>query len=692
MVSVFGTVRTNTGRPCRGIPVTNGEEIVSTDSNGKFKISVDPSSHSFIFVTRAGGFSRDRWFLPIADAGETAELEISPPERKSSPHRTVAIGHITDIHLDEGLFGIVTKRMLLRDLRELHTRCPELDLVVASGDMTDSGDIKSLRAFRSAIATSRIPVLPFFGAHDGNEEGYMNAPFPHTRNWERVLGPPYYSVEIGGWHVVAYPDEDWTFGQKHAAMKRRWLEADLAGARGRPVLLAQHSAPSDTWLEFLAEHGVKVVLFGHFHASKCYRQRGVLVYSTAPLVYGGYDSTPRGFRVMMLGRNAIRSRYVAFSKSRPQQQNKGARLKIAWQAKAPSCLCRSQPLVSGTHVYVPVSDEEYRGSAGILCLDVDTGRRKWFTKTEDSVRGTLATSGDLLAAVTQPGELYVCDCSSGSILWSRRLTGYPERWIHTGPAVAHGTVIAGTGSGGIEAFALETGEALWSWTHPNGARDGWTHYSSPVAVGERFLIVVARIGVSCLTAKDGTLCWHYDSHYEYMLAPVELAAGRVFVPDNDRFYAVDPGTGKHLWMRPTLAGEILSWAADDDLLVINTADGRFYGTSDCRLERVKSGVAQFRNPTTGAPLFEVSYGEELASMVSYRRDSAHALAAPILSQYGVYLAGLDGRISVVDRGRGDVVSTMNVDEPIVSWTQIDEHSLVASTYPGSVLRIDDAAV
>ena len=99
-------------------------------------------------------------------------------------------------------------------------------------------------------------------------------------------------------------------------------------------------------------------------------------------------------------------------------------------------------------------------------------------------------------------------------------------------------------------------------------------------------------------------------------------------------------------------------------------------------------MAQARDAATGRLLWEFEYGRDLADMAPYRRGSANAHAAPLLTPQAVYLAGLDGRLRALDRKNGKRLAVLDVGEPVVSASLGDDDTMVLTTYPGSVLSID----
>jgi len=555
------------------------------------------------------------------------------------------------------------------------------------------GDLGSLRAVHRVFQRSSIPeVLALPGWHDTNYDELVDkGEPPWTRNWEQVMGPTYYSVDRGLWHLILYPDEDNRFGEEAATMKRRWLAADLKAAAGKHILLAQHTAPDGEWLDYLADRGVEVVIFGHWHSSKCYRHGPILVLATPPLLFGGIDTTPRGFRLMALGSGEPETRFAPLCSVRRSKRKTRSGIALLWEAKAGTNLHRGEPLADQGQVLIPVPDEEYRGRAGVLSLCSDDGSRQWFAPTTGSVRGNLAANEACVFAVTQPGELIALDRVSGDTVWSHKLMDFPERWVYNGPAVSHGVVIAGTGTGGIQALDVATGTERWRWrngkwtsdiwAHPKDERtnntwahDQWPHYHTPVAVGTSVVVGLAwpPSGVVSLSIEDGQVLWAFDCEYGYALAGMLATEQALLVPSlPDQLHALDPATGDLLWTGHTGSGGVVAWNASDSLLVLNTEEG----------------WTQARCLSDGEFVWRFRHGPDLLDMLPYQQAGCSAVARPVLIDSAVLVAGLDGWVCLLHLETGRTRAACNLGQAIVAATAGPDGAAILTTWEGRIFYV-----
>jgi len=156
--------------------------------------------------------------------------------------------HLTDLHVgnpavqDDHLFSD-TSATLAAILAEVKTLVPQPKFIVASGDLTNRGDIGSYEQLKALLAASGIdiPVLYALGNHD-RRDGFYPAMLGRTEN----LDAPYDHAEvIDGIHVIvldsSVPDK---IGGSFEAGQLDWLKGELDQHAELPKLLVMHHAPA----------------------------------------------------------------------------------------------------------------------------------------------------------------------------------------------------------------------------------------------------------------------------------------------------------------------------------------------------------------------------------------------------------------------------------------------------------------
>ena len=186
------------------------------------------------------------------------------------------IVHLTDPHLPAHPEQSVFERDADRSLQSIlaATRRLQPDLLIMTGDLSDTGDVRAYRRLRELIRIAPCPVLALPGNHDDPEP------------MRRELGSAYWGVgriiETRGWRIIGLSSH-WPGhpGGRLGMRQLKWLAHRLRETHETPTLIALHHPPIPTasrWLDamnlqdaplfraLLKGHPqVKVVLFGHGH-------------------------------------------------------------------------------------------------------------------------------------------------------------------------------------------------------------------------------------------------------------------------------------------------------------------------------------------------------------------------------------------------------------------------------------------
>ncbi|BCM93801.1 hypothetical protein IAD21_05692 [Abditibacteriota bacterium] len=248
----------------KGIPnvrVSNGRDIVVTDAQGRYELSV--SDDSIIFLQKPSGFrtsldenNQPRFYHIHKPAGSPANFKyagIAPtgalpvsldfglqPQTEPDQFRAVLWGDPQPRNLEEVDF-------IARDIAQ------ELIGVKAAFGLS-LGDnafnnLSTLEPLNDVTGQLGIPWYSVIGNHDLNFEAPDDELSAET--FKRVYGPTYYSFDYGSTHFVVLDNVKWLgpdtdlknanytggFGEKQLA----WLKNDLAGVpRDRFVVLFMH--------------------------------------------------------------------------------------------------------------------------------------------------------------------------------------------------------------------------------------------------------------------------------------------------------------------------------------------------------------------------------------------------------------------------------------------------------------------
>lgn len=190
------------------------------------------------------------------------------------------IAQITDVHLgfEQGNPDEINRQRLDRTLRTLAEATLRPDMLLATGDLTDHGDVHSYEALRDAFASLPFPVWPCMGNHDLRAN--FRAIFPHVPTADGFVQ---YALDLGDLRLLVLDTlEEGRHGGAFCAVRAAWLSAQLAAAPQRPTLIVMHHPPmpvgigwmdpaaDEPWIlrfrEAIAGHDqIRAIICGHLH-------------------------------------------------------------------------------------------------------------------------------------------------------------------------------------------------------------------------------------------------------------------------------------------------------------------------------------------------------------------------------------------------------------------------------------------
>ena len=665
-----------------GVLVSNGEQVVPSGPDGSYVLMAGPEpQHTLAWMVVPDGFSAAGPFYAHARApGDSADFELVPAPPPGSGRLKVV--QVSDFHLGDTGGNGHGRNDLAADLRQIAAR-EAPDLIVASGDLTEAGSLEQLRLCRSAFEALDIPVLPFFGGHDGREERLVSGPGATcTRNYEEVFGPPYYSFDRGGRHWILYANEEGCFSPSDGKRKSAWLRKDLEmQPPHREIVVFVHATPSLDFIEELSRFQVRILLHGHRHANKVFLHRGIEVASTPPLCFGGEDTSARGYRVLDIGPGAANTRYRALQHPFAGEPRPSARalpqpeLRRVWEYRLPGVLHRAAPVCRDSHIVVSSGDGIPRSGTGMHCLEAASGRLLWNRRTDSAIKGSAALDdAGHCAAVSVAGRLFLLDARSGACQWTADLPGYPERWIHSSPAIAGGAVYAGSNAG-YGAYDLETGGLRWYTSFVGDATriiDKPSH-SSAVLSEDRLIAVLPKRGILGLHCGSGGVAWELEAGISpHCCSPVPAGDVVLCAGQDGDLIAVGAESGRPVWRTKLPPGGFPSGLAP--------AENKIYAATS-------AGEVHCLDLGSGKAEWTFAGGEDQIDMVPRGRGGRSFLAAPVVWRERVVVCGNDGFVSMLDPGSGKCLNRTSVGAPASADPCQAGDGLCIGTWDGCLLYL-----
>lgn len=223
-------------------------------------------------------------------------------------------------------------------------------------------------------------------------------------------------------------------------------------------------------------------------------------------------------------------------------------------AKGPN----ATPLLAGGRLYT------LGVSAVLTAYDAASGKVLWrhdYTKDIDSSKlfcGTamspILVDGSIIAHIgdDRGGVFRAFDAATGAIKWEQKAAGpgYASPVLAT---LAGAKQVVTLTDKSVVGVSTENGATLWSFPFP----DEWNeNIVTPIVLGDTVIVSGTRQGTRALkiarkgTALEATQVWHSPETAMYMSTPV-LHGGVLYGMSTRRkgqFFALDPATGKTLWM------------------------------------------------------------------------------------------------------------------------------------------------
>ena len=262
--TVYGKVSCG-GEGIPGVVVSDGIEVTKTDAKGVYQLK-SKKYHGYVFVSTPSGYEPlvngllPKFFASLKSPSSVAErvdFQLKKVDGQDN-HRMLLLG---DIHLakrtdDQKQFGDFVK-----DVNATISATPGKVYAMTLGDMTwDLYWIVNNYSYREYLAdASKIEGVMLYhtiGNHDHSM--YYMGDFDTVKEYKELIGPTYYSFNIGKVHYIVLDDVECTNSKPstddngNACYERAyeghvvsdqvgWLRKDLASVpNGTPLVVTMH--------------------------------------------------------------------------------------------------------------------------------------------------------------------------------------------------------------------------------------------------------------------------------------------------------------------------------------------------------------------------------------------------------------------------------------------------------------------
>lgn len=212
------------------------------------------------------------------------------------------IAQVTDIHLgfEPDNPAEFNRKRLDQVINHLNNGVNRPDLLLATGDLVDRGDLDSYRRLKSAMSLAPCPVVYAMGNHDARDA--FCEIFPDTPTADGFVQ---YVVDLPSRRLIVIDTlEEGRHGGAFCERRAAWLNARLSEAPDTPTVIVMHHPPVEVGIDWMNTHPdepwvrrfadaiaghyqVKALLCGHLHRPISAPWKGVTVSicaSSAPQV------------------------------------------------------------------------------------------------------------------------------------------------------------------------------------------------------------------------------------------------------------------------------------------------------------------------------------------------------------------------------------------------------------------------
>lgn len=330
------------GRGLAGVAVTDGSNIVLTDSMGRYSLAT-LSLSQFVYITTPSGYdvpvasgSIPQFYHTLTPSDSIYDFHLTPSATDDNRHAFVV--H-TDVQVTSKAAVAQFSKQIVTDTKQTLQHLASQGYKVFGTDCGDIvGDTPSL--FDDYIRACQVLDTPFFRIIGNHDMDYWGRSFETSyRTFSSLFGPTHYSFNCGKAHYIFINDNFYTgFGINYIGYipesTLRWLEQDLnLLPKGSPVFVFMHIPTAEStdldhasfnydWLanvrqfHYMFKDFDTHIVSGHTHFNMNLEFNSHLYEHVTAAVCGTWwrteecmDGTPRGYGVFTVDGERVSWQY-----------------------------------------------------------------------------------------------------------------------------------------------------------------------------------------------------------------------------------------------------------------------------------------------------------------------------------------------------------------------------------------------
>lgn len=466
---------------------------------------------------------------------------------------------------------------------------PDIDFVIVSGDLTETGDRVSLEKAKKILDD----LKPKYYATSGNHETKWSE--SGATDFGRIFGSDRFSFEHDGILFLGFNTGPVIrMAEGHVAPQDiKWLQENLEQAgKTKPVFVVTHyplmKGEVDNWYtvtDAIRPYNIKVILNGHYHSNRMAEYDGipaVMNRSTlrAGQKVGGYSlyevtsdsvlvyeqligEAPRKWGGYSLKHTYYTEDISAYERPGFSANAAYPQIKEAWTVETGNAIY-SSPVLYKNRVYV--GDD-----LGCLdCYRVSDGKKLWQYQAQNRIIGTPAVDDNVVVFGSADNNIYGLNAKSGKLLW----TVSTERPVLGAVTIENGVAFIGGSDRTFRAVNIKDGGVLWEFSELKGYVE-----AKPLIYGDKVIFGAWDSFLYALDKKTGDLIWKWQGprtgmHFSPAAVWPVAAHNRVFIVAPDRVLtALDATTGESVWRtNESHVREMIGISADGDRVYCKTME------------------------------------------------------------------------------------------------------------------------
>ena len=331
---LWGYIKDETGKPVRGVVVTDGFQSVATNKDGLYQMNRKIGA-KYVYYSTPADFKIEvateniqvaRFYQLLKKEEKRYDFQLERLKERENRFTLIAIG---DPQVKNQSEIDRFKKEIIPDIQDkiASLKTPAYGIVL--GDLMDTKE-DVFPNIRRAVGSIGIPILPVIGNHDKLKGASVSEPRT-TEVYERYFGPLNYSYNRGKVHFIAMDNiiydnaNDYRGGFTYEQVE--WLKSDLKHVSKDHMIILYYHIPlrnhskyqyRDEVLKLLAGYAEVHLMAGHTHYNENYLVKSPIdVYEHIHAAACGAwwwsiingDGTPNGYAVYEIDGSHIKNWY-----------------------------------------------------------------------------------------------------------------------------------------------------------------------------------------------------------------------------------------------------------------------------------------------------------------------------------------------------------------------------------------------